>query len=289
MWTALSLVVLAASPTADLPQVTGDAGRAESVSFRVISHSRSHDAREAARICEQWRAKLTRYWCDKDEVAVWSPKCDLVIHPGKQAYLAVVGPGGGPTFGSSLLDFDKEKLGKDKQVSKRRIDIRGDSPLGMAALPHEMTHVILADLLGGRQPPRWADEGMAMLADTKEKQLLHERDLAQGLASGRAFRLAELLSLDAYPHASRVPAFYGQSVSVTAFLALRDDPTRFVEFLRRCEEHGHDVALRKVYAIDGVAELERLWRDDRNASRTGYHGVRLSLDDAATERVSGTE
>jgi hypothetical protein len=159
----------------------------------------------------------------------------------------------------------------------------------MAALPHEMTHVILADLLGGRQPPRWADEGMAMLADTKEKQLLHERDLAQGLASGRAFRLAELLALDAYPHASRVPAFYGQSVSITAFLALRDDPAKFVEFLRRTGEQGHDSALRKVYAIDGVAELERLWRDDRNASRTGYHGVRLSLDERATERVTGAE
>ena len=111
----------------------------------------------------------------------------------------------------------------------------------------------------------------------------------RGWPAGRAFRLAELLALDAYPHASRVPAFYGQSVSVTAFLALRDDPAKFVEFLRRCEEHGHDSALRKVYAIDGVAELDRLWRDDRNASRTGYHGVRLSLDEAATERVSGAE
>jgi hypothetical protein len=285
VWIAVSLCCLAATPiSATAIEVTGDAARAESGSFRVVSYSRNHDAREAARTCEQWRAKLARYWCDQDELAAWMPKCDLVIHTGKQAYLAVVGPGGGPTYGSSLLDF-----GKDKQVSKRRIDVRGDSPLGMAALPHEMTHVILADLLGGRQPPRWADEGMAMLADTKEKQLLHERDLAQGLVSGRAFRLAELLAIDAYPHASRVPAFYGQSVSVTAYLALRDDPAKFVEFLRRCEERGHDEALRKVYAIDGVAHLERLWREERSASRTGYHGVRLSLDEAAIEVVGGTE
>lgn len=290
MWIALSLCCLAATPISPPPissavgEVSGDAARAESASFRVVSYARGHDAREAARTCERWRERLTRYWCDQDKTTAWTPKCDLVIHAGKQGYLAVVGPGGGPTYGSSLLDF-----GKEKQVSKRRIDIRGDSPLGMAALPHEMTHVILADLLDGRQPPRWADEGMAMLADTKEKRLLHERDLTQGLASGRAFRLAELLGLDAYPHASRVPAFYGQSVSVTAFLALRDDPAKFVEFLRRSEEHGHDLALRKVYAIDGVAELERLWRDGRNASRAGYHGVRLSLDEAVIERASGAE
>jgi hypothetical protein len=285
VWIALSLCCLAATPiNSTAIEISGDAARAESASFRVVSYSCGHDAREAARSCEQWRDRLTRYWCNQDKTAAWTPKCDLVIHAGKQGYLAVVGPGGGPTYGSSLLDF-----GKDKQIAKRRIDIRGDSPLGMAALPHEMTHVILADLLNGRQPPRWADEGMAMLADTKEKQLLHERDLAHGLASGRAFRLAELLGLDAYPHAARVPAFYGQSVSVTAFLALRDDPAKFVEFLRRCEAAGHDEALRKVYAIDGVAHLERLWREDRHASRTGYHGVRLSLDEAVMERASGAE
>ena len=45
-----------------------------------------------------------------------------------------------------------------------------------------MTHVVLADLLNGRQPPRWADEGMAILADTRDKQLLHERDLTAAVA-----------------------------------------------------------------------------------------------------------
>jgi hypothetical protein len=283
-WTALSVVLLAATPVRDKPQVSGDAARAESASFRVVSYARGHDAREAARICEQWRAKLTRYWCGENESVAWSPKCNLVIHASQQGYLSAVGPGGRPTYGSSLLDF-----GKDKRVSRRRIDIRGDSSLGPSALPHELTHVILADLLGGRQPPRWADEGMAMLADTQAKQLLHEADLVQGLATGRAFRLAELLALDTYPPASRVPAFYGQSVSVTAFLALRDDPAKFVEFLNCCEEHGHDEALRQVYAIDGVVELECLWRSHRSSTRTSYHGVRLSLDDAAMEQVSGAE
>ena len=118
MWIALSLCCLATSPANSTPisssvsEVSGDAARAESNSFRVVSYSRGHDAREAARTCEQWRERLTRYWCDQDQIAAWTPKCDLVIHAGKQGYLGVVGPGGGPTYGSSLLDFGKDQAGQ---------------------------------------------------------------------------------------------------------------------------------------------------------------------------------
>src|SRR5205085_5067077 len=142
------------------------------------------------------------------------------------SYLAVVGAGGRQTFGSSLVKF-----GQGKAIARRVIDFRGDSPHGLAAVPHEMTHVVLADLLDGRQPPRWADEGMAILADSHEKQMLHERDLTQGIASRSAFRVTELMTIEAYPQPSRMAAFYGQSASVTACLAKRDDPARLVEFL----------------------------------------------------------
>jgi hypothetical protein len=142
-----------------------------------------------------------------------------------------------------------------------------------------MTHVVLADWLDGRQPPRWADEGMAILADSHEKQILHERDLNHGLAARGAFRLHELLTLDGYPHPARIPAFYGQSASVTACLARRDDPAKFVEFLRRSLDGGYDQALRDVYHLDNIAQLERQWHEQRLAWKRGYHGVRLALDE----------
>ena len=149
-----------------------------------------------------------------------------------------------------------------------------------------MTHVVLADWLDGRQPPRWADEGMAILADSHEKQMLHERDLSHGFAQGTAFRVTELLTIDGYPTAQRIPAFYGQSASLTACLALRDDPARFVEFLRRSLDSGYDQALRDIYHIDNVAELERHWYAQRLAWKSGYHGVQLVLSGAvAAEAV----
>jgi hypothetical protein len=259
MWITLAVACLAGGPELKTPatHVLGTHGRAESENFTVISRSAEHDAREAAQLCEQLRGQLRRQWCGEALGGPWTPKCELVIHGGRPDYLAAVGSGAARTFGSSLLDF-----GRDQQVSKRRIDLRGDSSAGMAALPHEMTHVVLADLIG-RQPPRWADEGMALLADAPEKRRLHERDLAVALSAGRTFRLAELLTLETYPHPSRVPAFYGQSASLTALLAARDTPARFVEFLRYSHEHGYDAALKHVYAIESVGQLERLWLDSQ--------------------------
>jgi hypothetical protein len=280
VWLTWTLLALATTPTGEDFAVDGTATQAESANFVVVNYAAGQDARQIAAHCERWKAKLQTFWCGATPEEPWSPKCQIVLHAGRSQYLSVVGIGGAQTYGSSLLDF-----GRDKRVSQRQIDLRGDDPLGLAALPHEMTHVILADLLDARQPPRWADEGMATLADTHDKQLLHERDLAAGLASRTAFRVGELMSIDTYPHPTRIAAFYGQSVSLTAFLALRDDPAKFVEFLRRGMDRGYDRALREVYAIAGVTHLERLWQEERTASRSGYHGLRLTLDETTVARA----
>ena len=50
-------------------------------------------------------------------------------------------------------------------------------------------------------------------------------------------------------------------------------------------EKGYDQALRDVYAIDGVAELERLWSADRQGA-IAFHGMRFALDDETLRRVN---
>jgi len=282
LWIACSLALLGADPessrqTPGTVAVNGCQWHATSPNFAVRNFHASHDARQVAEYCERWRYKLQKYWIAADQDA-WATKCEVVIHAGSTSYLAAAGSGAGQTFGSSLIKFSN-----DKQVARRLIDFRGDSAHGLAAVPHEMTHVVLADLLGGRQPPRWADEGMAILADTHEKQMLHERDLTQGIANRAAFRVAELMTLESYPQPARIPAFYGQSASLTACLAKRDDPAKFVEFLRRSLDDGYDKALRDIYHLDNVARLEQLWREQRLAWQSGYHGVRLAIDDATTD------
>ena len=115
----------------------------------------------------------------------------------------------------------------------------------------------------------------------KKKGVIYHCDAVQ--AGGRIeidmqkFK-ADLLTLDAYPHPSRIPAFYGQSASITAFLAQRDNPARFLEFLRQAQLGGYDEALRAVYGIANLGELERLWYAERRTWHDGYHGVALALD-----------
>jgi hypothetical protein len=280
LWVACSLTLLAADAEVEVQPrlaVSGCQWQATSPNFDVRNFHPAHDARRVAEYCERWRAKLQKYWIAAEQ-DTWPAKCQVVVHRGLSTYLAAVGSGGRQTFGSSLIKFSAER-----QVASRLIDFRGDDPHGLAAVPHEMTHVVLADLLDGRQPPRWADEGMAILADTHEKQMLHERDLAQGLASRAAFHVGELMTLESYPAPYRIPAFYGQSASLTACLAKRDDPAKFVEFLRRSLDEGYDKALRSVYHLDNIAQLEQLWHEQRLAWHSGYHGVRLAIDDAAAD------
>ncbi|MCI0361477.1 MAG: hypothetical protein L0211_23590 [Planctomycetaceae bacterium] len=126
-------------------------------------------------------------------------------------------------------------------------------------MPHELTHVVVSDMLKGRTAPRWLDEGIAMLADSPEKQALHAKDLAAARSAGLSFRASELLSLEAYPAPSRIPAFYGQSAALTSFLARRGKPSQLLEFAELTIERGPDQALRAVYDIDGIPALEREW------------------------------
>ena len=277
MWSAVLLISLGAAPTPEV-QVSGTLREAQTENFRVSSPG-NPDARAVGRLCEAWRTHLRTTWSPQQEALIWSAKCEVVVHASQGSYATAVGRGAERTAGSSLIDF------KDKQVSLRRIDLLAEGGRGLAALPHELTHVVLADLFGGRQPPRWADEGLAMLGDSQEKQKLHQQDLEAAFDQGLHFRAVDLMTMRGYPQPHRMGAFYGQSASMTAYLAHRDEPAKFVTFIRGSMEKGYDQALRDVYAIDGVAELERLWSADRQGA-IAFHGMRLALDDETLRQVN---
>jgi hypothetical protein len=57
-------------------------------------------------------------------------------------------------------------------------------------LPHEITHVVLADRFNTKPMPRWADEGMAVLTEPVEKKQAHPtliRNSFPSLAFARAY------------------------------------------------------------------------------------------------------
>jgi hypothetical protein len=275
MWTSFLLLALGAPPASlELPaaevdpqpslafvdSVRGCLVEAKSANFRVINRANHVNAREVARLCEVWRGHLRTTLCGKQDEVAWTFKCEIVVHGKKSDYLAA----------SNL---------KEKKVPIRRIDLVAERDGTFVALPREMTEVVLADLLGGSAPPRWASDGIAILADSEENQKLHQQELQVAFDNQLDFPVIEILRTQKVPPKDRAAVFHGQSASLASFLVHRDKPEKFAKFISLAIDHGYDQALRDIYAIDGVAELERLWSADRPGA-LAFHGLRLALDEA---------
>lgn len=231
----------------------------ETDSFQVYCEKTASPAKDLAERAETLRTALTSKWLGKSSPDAWQPRCQVFLYASKRSYVAAVGPGSEHTVGSSLVNVDKG------QITSRRIDLLADQTEFLsAALPHELTHVILRDRFTSAPPPRWADEGMATLADTEAKQGRHRKDLMSALADGTTFRAANLLAMDDYPGADRVGTFYGESISLTKFLVDQATPQQFVEFVVRANQVGYDAALQSCYGIVGARDLDQQWRQTLN-------------------------
>jgi hypothetical protein len=226
-------------------------------SFVVRSGSRSVDATALAQHAEGMRKSLAGLWLgEKQNSSGWTPRCEIVVHANRHSYLKATGAAGAATSGSTLVRFSQGK------VASRRIDLladRADRPFETIA--HELVHAIFAERFPNVPPPRWAEEGAALLADTQTKRSAHEHDFKQALRSGTAFRVADLVRMNDYPPPTRFAAFYGQSLVLVDFLTQLGEPGDFVRFVDRAIESGHDEALSEVYQISSASQLEQLWKE----------------------------
>jgi len=208
------------------------------------------------RRCEALLTEVRAKWFGETApAAAWSPRCEVVVHGALATYTAAV-PGGERTVASSWVEATR-----DNRIVVRRIDVRSDcGDWFSGALAHELIHVLLAERFGLSGVPRWAEEGLALLADPSAKQQAHDVDFRRAAASGGEFRLVELFAAAEYPSGTRRQTFYGQSASVVRYLVERQGSAAFVRFIAATAQWGHDAALRDVYACDGVGALELQWR-----------------------------
>jgi hypothetical protein len=208
-----------------------------------------------ARTCEALRRQLHEQLAAPAEWDRWEPPCEVVLHTTRASYLQAVGAAGAQTVGSSAVRF------RGRQVVARRIDLLAETrEQALAALPHELVHVVLAQLFPDAAPPRWAEEGLALLYDPADKQQRHRDDLRQALQGQGAIPLPRLFLEAGYPTGWPRGVFYGQSLSMVEYLTALGGRGQFVRFVQGCLDQGHDAALRAVYGIDGAADLERRWR-----------------------------
>jgi hypothetical protein len=219
--------------------------------FRIF-HADPALAERVATAAEEARDRIFLRWTGGVGPASWSPPCDLYLYPTAEVFSRRTGqPATNPGFSTMGLN--------NGRVVARRVNLRADHDrLVEAVLPHELTHVVLADLFPETQIPRWADEGLAVLAEPDAEQTARAAELDGALRSGRLFRLQTLMSTD-YPDARYWDLFYGQSISLTSFLLDQGTAPQLIEFLRTAQTNGVEAGLEKVYRIGGYADLEAKW------------------------------
>ena len=224
----------------------------ETTNFRIY-YTDPAMAEKAAQAAETVRTQQARRWGSSAVRTAWSPPCDIYLYPTPKDFAQLTGqPETSPGFSTMGVNGNR--------IVSRRVNLRADHPQLLAAiLPHEVTHVVLADLFTQQQIPRWADEGMAVLAEPLAEQVNRASELSEPLKEGRVFKLSELMAID-YPSADAWNLYYAQSVSLTQFLVQQSGHEQFVSFVRGAQRKGVEVALRESYHIEGFAELENRWQ-----------------------------
>jgi hypothetical protein len=121
-----------------------------------------------------------------------------------------------------------------------------------------LVHVLIADEFPTTAPPKWAEEGLALLMDSAQKRTRHERDLKLAIGNGSLIPITRLLADRQYP-VSRRAEFYGQSLALVEYLTALKPREKFVEFVRLAVERDSDHALAVVYGTN-AQELDRCLR-----------------------------
>lgn len=228
---------------------------AETVNFRVFHNQGRELAERVARAAETTRSEMIRKWFD-DDTGSWQPRCDVFVYATAQEYCQATGvPATSP--GHSYLEQDGGR------VTVRKMHLHGDDAnMLVGVLPHETTHVVLCGRFGSHQVPRWADEGIAVLAEPRDRVERHLQNLPQHKRDRQLFPVGQLMRLNDYPDPRYIGSFYAESVSLVEFLAQREGPRVFSRFLRDGLQGNYEEALRRHYHVESFAELDRLWQQE---------------------------
>ena len=240
-----------AGPIADTPRPSHSAPVGQTPNFRVEAPT-PRLAAYIALAAERHRKEAALAWLGR-ELPNWEKPC-----------LVQVRLSDGNTAGATTFQFGDRRVSTDFQfgdgrVTRLQMNLEGSlERILTSALPHEVTHTVLADRFG-RALPRWADEGAAILAEDAEEQARHDRVVRHMLKSGRVIPLRKLLDKMDYPE--DVMVLYAQGYSLTRFLVERKDRGTFLAFVGAGLKGDWERAVLQTYGLPGIDGLEQAWLD----------------------------
>jgi hypothetical protein len=209
----------------------------ETANFTVYAES-DQTARKVGDAAELHRLALAKLWYGK-ELRDWPTRCRIDVNLTDR-------PGG-----VTDISYSQER------VLFQRVGVRGSLAGTLKGpLPHELSHVLFAHHFG-QQPPRWADEGGAILFEAEVQQSAHRKRFREILDRQRQFPLRQLLGMRQYP--PDIPCLYAQGHSLSGFLVAAKGHKVFLAFVRDGLDGSWDQAVKSRYGYDDVEQLEKAW------------------------------
>jgi len=222
---------------------------AESPNFRIIHDQSKPVVERVARAAEQLRPAIHRKWFG-DVSLEWDGKCVIFLHDNHKKYVDKTKQWNALGHARTLMFGD--------QVSSRSIHLPcGLSNLFDDLLPHELTHAVLAVRFRGRLP-RWANEGIAMLSESKSSIDERHESLEEYRKKDDLFGVDVLMKTEEDGQQNTLE-YYAQSMSLVEFFVAERGRQAFTKFLGDSLVVGYESALKTHYGIASFAELERRW------------------------------
>jgi hypothetical protein len=233
----------------------------ESNCFRVLYRGDKTLASQLLQQSEDIRVATFKKWSGPPG-GDWRPKCDVYIHDSEKEFRQATSQPANATGRAEV------KLA-DGQVSARRIDLRADDDgCKEAALPREITYVVLADLFPTQPPPKWVELGMAAL-NTSDAEVNRYLRTAKRMNEDGDLLKSETLLMQKEVPAKAVTAFHVQSVALVDFLVRLKGEKALTAYLRDSQRYGQVNALQREYGFKNAAALEDAWRQSlEQTSRT---------------------
>ncbi len=238
----------------------------ETPNFRIYYRGTPRLVQVVAATTERARAEQFDRWAGHLPDALrrpWSPKCEVFLHAQADSFRDATGQ----RSSAEGITTIRTRMG---QVVARRIDLRDDGAgLMHSVIPHEVTHVVLADLFPDQPLDRWADEGIAAMAEPDSYQQRYLDQFVEATRRGGTPNLREFLGgaspatvTDAggIAEAARDWELHdSQGVALVGYLVRRGSPAHLIAFLQFAQREGYEPALQRIYGIDSLEQLEDDW------------------------------
>lgn len=193
-------------------------------------------------------ARYNKFW-------TWDERVNIVLYPDLDMYIKETGL---PAWSRGGATKYHRQLKSRAVVSFMQENAFLDN-----VLPHEISHLILADFLGDGNIPLWFNEGVAQLQELGKREEA-DRVMRKAVELGYFIPFSHFIREDIGIIQDKVYAvfFYAQSVSVVYFLVQQYGSQKFGELCRELRDgQTFESALLKTYTslIKSVEDFEQKW------------------------------